>query len=222
LSPEIKAVAQALHKSTGMPNAPSMMALLKKAYPKSRTLIYENFEDQIGCLKQLEKQKLSKYIADVQGILNKFKQSEVHFDMKRYNKLEEMAFHALSLRLNATDQRRLDEQKKLWLEKGNFNPMLMKNRYETLLIRLVQLSQEDGAKSSHFENDKKDKNADKKSSIKKCKFGEACNRDDCMFKHESKKDKIKKKIICNYCKKPGHIEADCLTKKFKERQEKKD
>lgn len=219
LSPEIRAVAQALHKSTGMPNAPSMMVLLKKAYPKSRTLIYENFEDQIGCLKQGNAQKLAKYIADVQGILNKFKQSETQFDMKRYGKLEEMAFHALSLRLNPTDQKRLDEQKRLWLEKGNLNPMLLRNRYETLLIRLVQMSQEDGSKSSHRDRD----NEEKEEKLKPiCKFGRKCNRDDCVFRHKSPKSEIKKKITCNYCKKSGHVEAECLTKKFKERKEKKD
>jgi uncharacterized short protein YbdD (DUF466 family) len=236
LSPDIKVVAQSMHKDIGMPSYSSMVTLLKKAYPKSRTLIYENFEDQIGCLKQASHQTLSSYIADVQNILNKFKQSEVIFDRKRYDKLEEMAFHALSLRLNSSDQKRLDEQKKLWLEKGNHNPMLLKGRFDVLLVRLVQMSQEDGNNkpSSSKDNSSKEDNSSKKVKIN-CRFGNNCNRSNCTFLHNKENDKenkpnkknnnkkkggVSKKELCGFCKKPGHKEDTCFTKLNKEKKEK--
>jgi uncharacterized short protein YbdD (DUF466 family) len=219
LSPDVKVVAQSMHRDIGVPSYSNMVILLRKSYPRSRTLIYENFEDQIGSLNQSFNQTLSSYIANVQNILNLFKQSQEIFDKKRYYKLEEMAFHALSLRLNKSDQRRLEDQKRLWLEKGRENPMLLSNRYETLLIRLVQMSQEDGNAICSSEEENKPNG---RKDYPECTFGDKCTRKNCKFGHSKSKGKSKgvsKKEVCKYCKKPGHKEEVCYSKKNKEKRE---
>jgi hypothetical protein len=210
LTNDVRILAESRHVAQGLPPLNQMLILLDDAYPASRTTLNDEFEDQLGRIKQEVGEKLSAYLARVQLVLNKYRSTVANFDPRRFYKLRELAYQALALRLIGSDNDALDAQKRLWLEKGLENPLLRQDRYDTVCLWLMQRTSEIGSETRANKPPKV---------LTKCRYDADCTKQGCKFLHSASKKGVGKKVgsatkvSCNYCKKTGHLEAACYKKK---------